>query len=498
MAEDLFLVKESAELGGRYGVAKKDLKAGDIVFKETPFAVGPKTDSYPVCLSCNAYIDCSDPSVRCSECGWPLCADCNQTKRGLHAENECKVFKENGVKFQSPDDPQDICHQLDCITPLRVLLAKERDPERWTKEIEIMQDHEEERKSSPTWEADENNVVKYIRGPCKQSRFSEELIRKVIGILETNAFEARTLSGNPIRCLYPKLAIFSHSCIPNLTHSITVDGTYHMTCRAAVDVPEGGTLNTTYSYTLWGTAKRQEHLKKGKYFVCKCERCKSPTELNTHFSSLKCNKCDPGLICTTDPYDEEAEWKCSHCDFKSPGRNVAKMIETIEKEIAQLDYLEYDAKRLQETERLFKRYRSVFHPNHYIQIGLRQQLISMYGVVEGYEMLELPDVLLEHKIELIRQVMKVLDVVEPGKSRARGMMLFELHVPLIFQAKSTYAQGLLEGEKLREKFRGVMKVLEECAEILKWEDENSPEGQCAKVAEQALIQLQESLNGIED
>lgn len=497
MSQEFFTVKESPELG-RFGVASKDLKAGDIVFHEVPFAVGPKTDSTTVCLGCNCSVTANDDSSKCSQCGWPLCAECNAKPSNLHADNECKVFKDNQVTFQGVPDPEEICHQLDCITPLRVLLARDRDLDRWTREIEVMEDHEQERKASSTWAADDTNIVQYLRGPCKLDKHSADLIHKVIGILEVNAFEARTINGDPVRCLYPKLAIFSHSCVPNLHHAITLDGQFRMTCRAAVDVPKGGVLNTTYSYTMWGTAKRQEHLKTSKFFTCKCDRCQSATELGTHFSSLKCNKCDLGIISTSDPYNSDAEWKCSHCEFKAPGPNVRKMLETIEKEISMLDCMDYDATRLQETERLYKRYRSVFHPNHYIQMGLRQQLIQMYGQVEGYEMLELPDVLLEHKTELIKQVLRVLDVIEPGKSRARAMMLFELHVPMIFTAKSIYAAGLLEGEPLRKKFREVIDVLEECKEILEWEDPNSPEGYCAKVAAGALVQLKESLDGIED
>lgn len=115
MAENHFLVQESPELG-RFAVAAKDLKAGEIVFHEIPFAVGPKTDSLPVCLNCNCFVhgDC-----KCTLCGWPLCADCNEKGSGLHANNECKVFQQHKVKFQGITDPEDICHQLDCVTPLR-------------------------------------------------------------------------------------------------------------------------------------------------------------------------------------------------------------------------------------------------------------------------------------------------------------------------------------------------------------------------------------------
>lgn len=116
MTADYFLIKESPELG-RYGVASKDLKAGDVIFAEEPFAVGPKTDSIIVCLSCNCSIDAS--ASKCTLCSWPLCADCNNLESGLHKDNECKVFQENAVLFQGVTDPDGICHQLDCVTPLR-------------------------------------------------------------------------------------------------------------------------------------------------------------------------------------------------------------------------------------------------------------------------------------------------------------------------------------------------------------------------------------------
>lgn len=115
MAEDFFKVKESAELG-RYGVASKDLKAGEIVFHEEPFTVGPKTDSGVVCLGCNSPLE--DLEL-CSICSWPLCTDCNGQSSNLHKDNECKVFKDSGALFQNSLDENGICHQLDCITPLR-------------------------------------------------------------------------------------------------------------------------------------------------------------------------------------------------------------------------------------------------------------------------------------------------------------------------------------------------------------------------------------------
>lgn len=50
-------------------------------------------------------------------------------------------------------------------------------------------------------------------------RFKKDTIQKVCGILEVNCFEVITEEYSSIRGLYPKLAIMSHNCVANTTHS---------------------------------------------------------------------------------------------------------------------------------------------------------------------------------------------------------------------------------------------------------------------------------------
>lgn len=85
-----------------------------------------------------------------------------------------------------------------------------------------MEYHDEERRANEdVWNADRINIAQYLRGPCQLAeKFSEDLIMKVIGILEVNAFEARTKAGAPLRCLYPITGILAHSCVPNTMRSI--------------------------------------------------------------------------------------------------------------------------------------------------------------------------------------------------------------------------------------------------------------------------------------
>lgn len=67
----------------------------------------------------------------------------------------------------------------------RILLAKEKDPDRWQRELEVMETHTKERKERPTWSADQVNIADFLVDYCKLGdRFDKELVQKVCGILE--------------------------------------------------------------------------------------------------------------------------------------------------------------------------------------------------------------------------------------------------------------------------------------------------------------------------
>lgn len=165
-------------------------------------------------------------------------------------------------------------------------------------------------------------------------------------------------------------------------------------------------------------------------------------------------------------------------------------------EVTTLQATDPSPQKLQETEKLMRKYHVVVHPLHFIQIGLRQSLIEMYGRVAEYELSELPDVMLEHKEDLCRQVLHVLDVFEPGLSRTRAMMLYELHVPLVLLAKSGFIAGFLTADALKHKLLDVIAILKECVDILQYEDQETHEGNLCKVAQQAKDQLTQSVEGL--
>lgn len=84
-----------------------------------------------------------------------------------------------------------------------------------------MEAHNEIRKKLPAWNVNKINIVDFLLGPCKlKDRANEELLHTICGIIEVNSFEGRTANGYALRIIYPKLAMMSHSCVSNISHSI--------------------------------------------------------------------------------------------------------------------------------------------------------------------------------------------------------------------------------------------------------------------------------------
>lgn len=107
---------ENAKLG-RYAIVDENVSAGEILFDEYPFVVGPKNNSRVICLVCCTPLNTRTVVPRCVKCKWPLCENCVSEK--IH-NLECEIFVKNSVEFYNLNETEnEVCFQLDCITPLR-------------------------------------------------------------------------------------------------------------------------------------------------------------------------------------------------------------------------------------------------------------------------------------------------------------------------------------------------------------------------------------------
>ena len=89
-----YKVKNDLEMG-RYLVATRNIKQGEVIVHEQPIVLGPYTRSKAQCLNCFKLID-SKNRFDCSRCGFPVCGE--ECERGIYHQEECELFESVGYK----------------------------------------------------------------------------------------------------------------------------------------------------------------------------------------------------------------------------------------------------------------------------------------------------------------------------------------------------------------------------------------------------------------
>lgn len=111
-------------------IASRNLKAGEVLFREFPVAAGPKMSSSAKCLGCHKHLEIKSSKsdyYRCSKCQWPMCGK-NCENLPPHQE-ECRLM--TAKKYKCPirkleSGAKDLAYCM--ILPLRVLLLKKNEP----------------------------------------------------------------------------------------------------------------------------------------------------------------------------------------------------------------------------------------------------------------------------------------------------------------------------------------------------------------------------------
>lgn len=163
-----------------------------------------------------------------------------------------------------------------------------------------------------------------------------------------------------------------------------------------------------------GTAARQEHLLKGKYFSCHCVRCSDPTELGTHLSSLRCRQCnakqnDAYIV----HYRDTDKWMCTDCHMTVAGSEVHQALGT-----ARLDVYS-SGMDITKLENFIQTYSKLLSPNHYLVLEIKQKLAAILRNICDNSLRPIESVL-QRKMELCREILPVLRILQPGISRMTG------------------------------------------------------------------------------
>lgn len=380
-------------------------KLGDVIVEERPLVMGPKLVNSPICLGCYANVD---GRIQCEKCGWPTCGRPECVADDSHHAAECHLISTNGRRIVGSIPVQ----AYQSVMVLRCLAMRDSSPARW-EELLQLESHVSERRQNGMEDLDRATVVRFIHQTLGLS-VPEDLILQLCGILQINSFEMPPMTQDALhglQAVYSICSLLEHDCVPNAVKSFKPTG--EVVVRATIPIPRGEKIAICYTETLWGTLNRQRHLSQTKFFQCKCERCKDPTELETYVSGIYCPKCTEspaGVLLPEDPLDENSDWLCRKCNGKHPSSFANHLIEKIGKELIALK--KGSAK---ECEKFIEKYSNVLHPHHFYLNDVKLALCQMYGRLEGQNLIEMGDNVLNKKEALGLELLKIADVVSPGK-----------------------------------------------------------------------------------
>ena len=268
-------------------------------------------------------------------------------------------------------------------------MLKDNNPDKFKKLMDL-QSHLEDKIRTPLFSLYKKHVSDFLRQRLNLD-FDETSILTVSGILDTNAFEvAQSKSRSKLRGLYSTASMIAHSCKPNTRHTF-YGSDFVMAVSATTDIAAGEMISATYTQTLWGTMARRDHLKSIKCFDCSCERCSDPTELNTFVGAIRCTKCkvpermlDGPYMLSTEPLNQNANWKCDNCGYSITGRQVKLGNETLKEELSRINKKTPDG-----FEHFIRKYASdpdsaVLHPKNSHILQIKHALVQLYGNKPGY------------------------------------------------------------------------------------------------------------------
>ena len=474
-------VREAPEVG-RYTVAGRALPAGQLLLRELPLAAGPQLEVEPQCLGCGALLP--GRAVACPRCRWPMCDD-KCAASAAHAA-ECAVLaRDSGDRPVPGTEPST---RYDCILPLRLLLLRQQ-PRLWEK-IERLESHLEQRRDTAIYRDNQQHVVDYLRGRCRVDA-DEDLLHRLCGVLDVNAFSLRPRPGHGRRRgLFARASMLNHACVSNT--QLSLDGDV-MLVRAAVPLTAGAEVTASYVSALEPTARRQNYLWHGKYFRCRCARCRDPSELGTHYGSHRCRECRE-LMGPEDPLDADAAWRCGACKWTQSADEVRQLNARL---LAERQSIPETAVPLLEA---FLARHAAFplHNENYHILAVKQSLAQAYGNVPGFQLEELSEGRLVAKEAFCRQLIGLTATFEPGLCRLRGLLLLQLHHAQVTRAQRRHAAGA-PPPQLLEALEQAGRHVEEAVSLLGHEPASTPEGgpmlHLAKDTLQGCYELAELVRG---
>lgn len=335
-----------------------------------------------------------------------------------------------------------------------------------------MDHNEEHQKREETWANYQKGVVDFLMQDCQLSdQFTSEEIFHALGVLDVNSVKINSgpsvVSGHG---LYALTSLLSHSCGANSKTVLKSD--YSLECKATRFIAEGEEVTKHYVSPLETTQMRREKLRSGWYFDCKCARCQDPTECEAFTSATRCLRCGEGTILPLDPLDDQPSsvWKCGTCGYATTLGAIEKLAVYFTDKLSDPRV----SRSVEALEDMLEKSARLLHPNHYIVTLVRIKMNAayinlshrMFGEGGEYADQQEPAEVYMRRKELLDDIHKVVEMVDPGLSRRRGLSLFETSTCHLQLGRLLYESERFPLEDFLQLLENEIKSLHEAIECL--------------------------------
>lgn len=238
---------------------------------------------------------------------------------------------------------------------------------------------------------------------------------------------------------------------------------------------------------MWPTLQRLISSNDVAHFICRCDRCRDPTELETFIGAIKCTECthshqiddcleigSDNLRCLlpVDPVDPESLWRCQnpHCKASKSVEQVIKIIHKIESCFNRIKSSVYSTEtEVGELEELYgESLKTSLHKNHYLLQEISLRIINRNAL--AIYCLDLDDI--ERFLFHCNSLLNLSKVLSPGYCRARALIQFYASQAMMVRARKCIKGRELDKTRLYEIYSPIYKLQKQAYDYFKTEDEN--------------------------
>lgn len=172
---------------------------------------------------------------------------------------------------------------------------------------------------------------------------------------------------------------------------------------------------------------------------------------STHFKFTLCNfSARRKINFFSFSLSRSSNHRCRKCSYTVSGRSILILLDRLFDELELLD-----PNSIKDYEDYLKRYANVLHQNHYLILSAKHSLCQLIGRSDGYIIHELDMTQLQRKESYCRDLLNVVNVLEPGASRLRGIICYEMHAPMMVKITREFENRTINSNQLRSRLKEV-------------------------------------------